>query len=108
MGSQWRCLAVLTPEHAACLDGLPEEIVAAMMRTWAFERRAANGTHGQVVDMGSERRTWQRQGAHRGWWLTERIKAGSVWNHLLSRTPDVGDTMIQGESGLIEVAPRWH
>lgn len=100
-------LAVLTPEERAeALTGLPEELIAAMLARWEFERRLA-----QTAPLGRWS-LWAVKGGRgsgktrtAGEFVTDRIQAGSTWNHLLSRThADVRDVMINGESGLIEIA----
>lgn len=100
-------LASLTPEERieALRDFTPREL-DALMRTWAFERRLS-----QTPPLGDwliwackgGRGSGKTRGAAE--WFVDRVKQGSQWNHLLSRThADVRDTMIQGESGIIEVA----
>lgn len=100
-------LASLTDEERAeVLDGVDRRTIEAVRTAWRFERRAA-----QAPPPGRWFR-WAKKGGRgsgktRGAveWVTERVEAGSTWLHLLSRThADVRDTMIQGESGLIEVA----
>lgn len=100
-------LARLTePERAEVLDGLDASVQRAIVRSWAFERREAQTSPVSpffIWAIRGGRGSGKTRGATE--WYTERVKNGSQWNHLLSRThADVRDTMIQGESGLIEVA----
>lgn len=99
-------LARLTPdEQAEVLAGLDGPTQKAIVRSWEFERRPAQTPPPKFF-------IWPVKGGRGSGktrtaveWYTDRIKAGSQWNHLLSRThPDVRDTMINGESGLIEIA----
>ena len=102
-----RIASLLTvEERAELLASLPIAAQEAVVKSWAFERRAS-----QVPPVGRWFRWAVKGGRGSGKtrtateWVTDRVEQGSTWLHLLSRThADVRDTMIQGESGLIAVA----
>lgn len=93
-------------ERAEILSGMDQHTVDVVRRSWLVERRKAQTAPAGLWFM------WPIKGGRGSGktraateWVTERVQSGSTWLHLLSRThADVRDTMIQGESGLIEVA----
>lgn len=94
-------------ERALVLEAFTADELEQIWGTWEFERRK-NQIPPEVFFIlavkGGRGSGKTRVGAE---WVTDRIVDGSVWVHLLSRTPaDVRDTMINGESGLIAVAHR--
>ena len=101
-------LAELDPEERReVLDGVPRKTLDRLVRSWLFERRAnqiAPLVFFILAIMGGRGSGKTRTATE---WITDRVEQGSTWINLLSRThADVRDTMIQGESGLIEVAHR--
>jgi phage terminase large subunit-like protein len=101
-------LAELTPEEREeILEGIPAKLRERLVRSWLFERRANQIppiVFFILAIMGGRGSGKTRTATE---WVTDRIESGSTWINLLSRThADVRDTMIQGESGLIEVAHR--
>lgn len=93
-------------ERNEVLSGMDRLTIETVSKSWRVERRAAQtpppGRWFMWPIKGGRGSGKTRSATE---WVTERVEAGSTWLHLLSRThADVRDTMIQGESGLIEVA----
>jgi phage terminase large subunit-like protein len=96
-------------ERQACLSGLDQTAQAAALYNWRFWARP-----GQCAPAGLWR-IWlllagrgfgkTRSGAE---WVRERIGAGARRIALVAPTPaDARDVMVEGESGLLAVAPAW-
>lgn len=101
-----RLAALTDEERAEVLDGIDRPTIEAVRRAWRFERRAAQtpppGRWFRWACSGGRGSGKTRAASE---WFTDRVIAGSQFNHLLSRThADVRDTMIEGRSGLIEIA----
>lgn len=101
-----RLAALDDDERAEVLAGLPVDVQEAVVHSWEFEARQSQrepeGRWFRWLVKGGRGSGKTRTATQ---WVTKRVKSGSTWLHLLSRThADVRDTMINGESGLIAVA----
>jgi phage terminase large subunit-like protein len=102
-----KLLQLPDPERRAALAALRPETALALLHDWRFRARDA-----QLAPEGPWR-TWMVM-AGRGFgktrcgaeWILERVEAGARRIHLVGATAaDVRDTMIEGESGILNVAP---
>jgi phage terminase large subunit-like protein len=102
-----RLLALPDEERRAVLASLTPEAAESLLRDWRFRARDS-----QLAPEGSWR-TWLVM-AGRGFgktrcgaeWVLERVAQGARRIHLVGATAaDVRDTMIEGESGILTVAP---